>query len=118
MNLDLPQIGGECQDFTRWWNSEGQFLQPIGDMQSEYGLDFAKKIAEAVYDSTHKLILEAQEETEEAQKALKDKISVTDTLTEANLLIDHIEDIVEITLSSKDKTIKDLIETYRENNED
>jgi hypothetical protein len=79
---------------------------------------FAKKIAEAVYDSTHKLILEAQEETEEAQKALKDKISVTDTLTEANLLIDHIEDIVEITLSSKDKTIKDLIETYREDYED
>jgi hypothetical protein len=53
MNLDLPQIGGECQDFTRWWNSEGQFLQPIGDMQSEYGLDFAKKIAESVYGSTH-----------------------------------------------------------------
>jgi hypothetical protein len=118
MSLDLPQIGGECQDFTRWWNSEGQFLQPIGDMQSEYGLDFAKKIAESVYNPIRKVLTEAQSKLDEAHDEVKACEDEHKQLVEAGKLLDKISDIVEITLSSKDKTIKDLIEDYREDYED
>lgn len=84
-------------------------------MQSEYGLDFAKKIAESVYASTRHLIVEAQGELETYKEVYKVD---TTSLENATNLIKQIEEIVEITLSSKDKTIKDLIEDYRENNED
>jgi hypothetical protein len=115
---NTPTVGGECQDFTRWWNSEGQFLQPIGDMQSEYGLDFAKKIAESVYSPIRKVLTEAQGKLDEANDEVKACEDEHNQLVEAGKLLDKISDIVEITLSSKEKEIKTLIKKYREDYED
>jgi hypothetical protein len=88
---------GESAEFSAWWKHAGQFVQPIGDLQSDFGLTFARE-----------RIAEAADESSEFNRAL----------IRADCLIDDIEGCLRnANLEESQKEIKTFLEHYREQNE-
>lgn len=103
---------GESAEFAAWWKHAGQFVQPIGDLQSDFGLTFAREIAlgvwNAVNEDTDKRIAEAADESAEFNRAL----------IRADCLIDDIEGCLRnADLEESQKEIKTFLEHYRKQNE-
>jgi hypothetical protein len=102
---------GESAEFSAWWKHAGQFVQPIGDLQSDFGLTFAREIALGLWN-------ELNEHHAEALAEVTDEATDTnEALNRADCLIEDIEACLRnADLEESQKEIKTFLEHYREQN--
>ena len=102
---------GESAEFAAWWKHAGQFVQPMGDLQSDFGLTFAREIALGVWNEMNVL------HDEEIDKIQDERAEEEKDLIRADCLIEDIEGCLRNPdLLDSQKEIKTFLEHYREQN--